>query len=162
MPFQDAEFKRHPVDDFAVQCLELNLQHDVRDVPTSVVVQFGHHEVATPLHVMRFDRDRIPRKHPIPTAQRHDEQHEEHSTGHGDTGWCDLPLQRGQQFGCFLSGFPILEFIALHRRAPLPQILSRWFRHVSSPKQHGQSAGKRRTDGVNHHDVASFNKLARE
>ena len=96
VPFQDTELERHPVDDFALQRLEFNLQDDVRDVPTSVVVQFGHHEVATPLHVMRFHRDRIPREHPIPTAQRHDDEHEEHGTGHGDTGGRDLPLEGGE------------------------------------------------------------------
>lgn len=113
MPLEHVQFKRHGIDGLAFNGLEFNRQDNIGDVSASVVVKFCHHEVSASLHVMRLHGDGVPRKHPIPTAQDHNEQHEKNSSCHGDTRGCHLPLEGGEQFRCFLGCLPILELVAL-------------------------------------------------
>ena len=115
MASQSIEFQRHDLDELAVRGLEFNLQLDVRDGSTAVVVELAHHQMTTALHVVRFHGYGVARKQPVPSADGHGDDHEQHGTGHGHSRRGDFTLQGEQQLGCLLLGFPILEFLVLGR-----------------------------------------------
>ena len=114
--------------------MKFNFKDDIGDGSASVVVEFGHHQMTTALHVMRLNGHRISGEHPIPTAHGERDEHEQDRPRHGHTGGCDLSLERGQNLGRFLRSLPVFKLLSLERRSTLSQVLGRWFHHVDHPK----------------------------